>query len=391
LSPSAIRPRLVVVTNIPSPYRLHEFAVLYNELAARGIDFEAVFLAVTERGRHWQFDISQCNFPHQIVSSRSFHIQGKLFMTNPHVIWTQWQKPPTWLWLGGSWYFPTIFALSWLSRLRRSWVLCWNESTEEDHHVLSSKWGKALRRFLLRPYHGWTVPGQRAAEYVVSQTGRPQPTIPFGNTVDETLYRDRVVELRHDRDELRTVRRLLPDEMVFLWPARLSPEKGILPFLEAIKFLKTGYTILIAGEGPQRAEIEKWLAHTPLPVRLLGHQDIDGLLELYALADVLLLPSLSEPYGFVAVEALWAGLPLLLSNRVGAIPEVLRPGENGWLIYPEEPEMICQVFSEIVDGGTVPLHQMGQVSRALAEGNFSTELTTKHFVEDLLSYFPPKD
>ena len=384
------RPRLVVVTNIPSPYRLYEFAVLYNELAAREIDFEAVFLAVTERGRHWQFDISQCNFPHQIVSSRSFHIQGKPFMTNPRVTWTQWQKPPTWLWLGGSWYFPTIVTLSWLSRLRHTWVLGWNESTEEDHHVLSSRWGKALRRFLLRPYHGWTIPGQRAAEYSVSQMGRSQPTITFANTVDETLYRDRVANLKNNRDDLRATYKLSAEDVVFLWPARLSPEKGILPFLEAIKSLKTGYAILIAGEGSQRAEIEDWLAHTPLPVRLLGHQNIDGLLELYALADALLLPSLSEPYGFVAVEALWAGLPLLLSNRVGAVPEVLRPDKNGWLIDPEQPEQIYQIFSKIVAGGTDQLRRMGQESQALAEKNFNSEHAAKQFVDDLLTHFPPR-
>ena len=382
----------VAVTNIPSPYRLHEFGMLHQELAARGVEFEAVFLATTERGRNWIFDGGHCNFPYQIADGWEFYLKGKPFLVNPGTLWMQWRRPPTWLWLGGSWYLPTIVSLSWLMRWRgKTWVLGWNESISQSHHVISNASGQAIRRLLLRPYHGWIVPGGRAEIYTRQAFADTQPVLTFANTVDETLYRDRVTELRREREALRASLELSPRDVVCLWPARLSPEKGILPFLEAIEPLQGGYTILIAGEGPQRREIEVWLvAHPSMPVRLLGHQDVDHLLKLYALADLLLLPSLSEPFGLVAVEALWARLPLLLSDRVGAVPEVLLPGSNGWSVDPDQPAQIRQVFSEILARGVGQLSAMGQASLVLAEARLTSRPAISHFVDDLLRLFPPR-
>ncbi|GAB4538323.1 MAG: hypothetical protein Kow0063_26040 [Anaerolineae bacterium] len=295
--------------------------------------------------------------------------------------------------MGGSWYLPTVVALAWEMRWRgNSWILGWNESTQYDQHTLSSEAGLRLRRFLLQPYDGWIVPGSRSAEYAREGLGGAgRPILTFPNTVDETLYRDRVAELRRRRNALREKWGLpQKNDRVFLWPARLSPEKGILPFLKAVEALRDGYIILIAGEGPQRPEIETRLCNRDLPVRLLGHQDTEKLLELYALADVLLLPSLSESFGFVAVEALWAGLPLVLSERVGALPEVLQPGRNGWVIDPEQPEQIRQVFWTVLACENETLAQMGQASLALAEERFASRPAVRRFVDDLLAAFPPR-
>ncbi len=387
------RPRLVVVTNIPSPYRLHEFRVLHEVLQVQGINFEAIFLATTETGRHWQYSPEQAAFPHRIAAGWNMTLRGKPFLFNPGVVAELWHKPPTWLWLGGSWYLPTTLAASWLGRLRgRTRLLGWNESTAFDRHTLSHETGDSLRRQLVRPYHGWVVPGERAAIYAREAYARPgSPILTFANTVDESLYRDRVAALRQDRISLRA-RWRLGKERVFLWPARLSPEKGILEFLGAIESVTGNYIVLIAGEGPQRPEIEVWLAdHPHVSVRLLGHQNIEHLLELYALADVLLLPSLSEPYGFVAVEALWARLPLLLSERVGALPEVLEPGVNGWVIDPAQPETIRQAFEAARRAAPDELVMMGAQSQTLAEKHFDSTHTTQQFVNSLLATLPPRE
>lgn len=394
LSAASVRPLLVVVTNIPTPYRLHEFRTLRCELENRGIDFEAIFLSSTEPERYWSFSSDQYGFSHQIAPGYSLSVKGKAFLFNPGVIWAQTRRPPTWLWLGGCWYLPTVVALSWLVSLRRKpWLLGWTISHALDRHTLSTPFLIRLRHFVLQRYHGWVVPGIRAASYVNQLVGRNASTITFPQTVDETSYRDCVAELRRDRDALRAKYALSRDERVCLWPARLSPEKGILPFLDAIR--PSGgslYTILVAGEGPQRSEIESWLANHPeIRVRLLGHQDEGHLLELYALSDVLLLPSLSEPYGFAAVEGLWAGLPLVLSDRAGAVPEVLEAGVNGWLVEPSDPAQIRHAFTEILSCDPATLREMGNHSLALAKARFESRVAVARFVDELLEHFPPRN
>jgi glycosyltransferase involved in cell wall biosynthesis len=154
-----------------------------------------------------------------------------------------------------------------------------------------------------------------------------------------------------------------------------------------VRDVRGDYAIAIAGDGPQREEIERLVTAMPR-VRLLGHLWPQDLVRLYAAADVLLLPSLSEPYGFVTVEGLWAGLPLLLSERVGALPEVLVEGENGWAVDAEDPEKVRTTFAEVVETDPSLLASMGERSRALAGERFDSRTCAEAFVSDLLRVFP---
>lgn len=383
----------ICVTNIPSPYRLHEFECLSRELASRGISFEAVFMAETERGRHWKFRSQEWSFKHSVVPGMTFYLKGGIqFHFNPRILLALIKRPPDWLLLGGAWYFPTVVAASLIAKIRgkRTSVFFWSESWAEDYHRVSGRLGLAMKRLLMSVYDGFVVPGEKAQEYVKAYAETDARCIRLANSVDERLYHDRVIHLRENRPALRKKYQLSKDGLVFLWPARLATEKGILRFLEAVKFLSGAeYTILIAGEGPQRPEIEKWLARAEEKrVRLLGHQDIERLLELYAISDVLMLPSISEPYGFVAVEGIWAGLPLLLSDKVGAWPEVLKPGENGWLIDSENPDHVCTVIKEVLASTRAQLEKMGDASLAIAREWFSSVQSTKEFVDELLEIFP---
>ena len=384
---------LLCITNIPSPYRLHELEHLGRELQARNITLDVRFMDVTEPGRYWPFESEKWGFTHKVEPGLRLYARGTPLLFNPGLVADVWRSPPHWLLLGGSWQIPTILLLSLLAPLRSqtTQVLLWSESTLDCRQVLSHGVGLAFKRWAFGRYSGFVVPGQKAAQYVRSLASERIPILHLPNFVDERLYHDRVWELRADERALRLRYDLGEDEVVFLWPARLVPVKGILNFLSAIADLDTGpYTIVLAGEGPQRAQIEAWQAVTGFDrLRLLGHCDETAMLELYALADALLLPSLSEPYGFVAVEALWAGLPLLLADRVGAWPETLVPGQNGWLFDPHDHQQVRSAVHEAVQAGPDGLRRMGMRSLELAKARFQTEAAVRRFVDTLLTQFPP--
>ena len=89
--------------------------------------------------------------------------------------------------------------------------------------------------------------------------------------------------------------------------------------------------MLAVGEGPEQAQLE----------RLAGELDIratftalpwESVVEAYVAADVFALLSRHEPWGVVVNEAAACGLPLVLSDRVGAARDLLRDGENGVLV-----------------------------------------------------------
>lgn len=381
--------RLLCITNIPSPYRLHELEHLSRELQVHHITLDVRFMDVTEPGRHWKFESEKWSFVHKVESGLRVYIRDIPFLFNLGLLFDVWRRPPQWLLLGGSWQIPTVLFLSLLALLRRkiAKVLFWNESTPDDHHTLSDGVGLAFKRWAFSRYTGFVTPGQKAAQYVRSLVGDKPPLLYLSNVVSERLYRDRVRELRDQESALRLHYGLDENEVVFLWPARLVPVKGILNFLSAISDLDTGgYTILLAGEGPERGKIEAWQRETGFAhLRFLGHCNEATMLELYALSDVLLLPSLSETFGFVVVEGLWAGLPALVSNRVGAGPEAVELGRNGWVVDPAQPAQMQAAFTQAVKMGRNGLRQMGQASLSIAEERFQTDRAVQRFVDQLLS------
>lgn len=386
-------PSLLFITNIPSPYRLHELEYLGRELQTRNIALDVRFMDVSEPGRYWTFESEKWSFTHKVEPGLRLYVRGMPLLFNPGLVADVWRCSPRWLLLGGSWQIPTILLLSLLMSLRSQTtrVLFWNESTFDCQQILSHGVGLVFKRWAFRRYTGFVVPGRKAAQYVHSLACREIPILHLPNVVDEQLYHDRVHQLRAGDRALRLHYGLHEDEVVFFWPARLHPVKGILNFLQAITDLDIGcYTILLAGEGPQRAEIEAWHAKTGFDhLRLLGHCDEATLLERYALADGLLLPSLSEPFGFVVVEGLWAGLPALVSDRVGAWPETIEPGRNGWVVDPTQPQQMRAAFAQAVTLGREGLRQMGQASLAIAQERFQTGPAMRRFVDTLLTQFPP--
>ncbi|HTA33802.1 MAG TPA: glycosyltransferase family 4 protein [Solirubrobacteraceae bacterium] len=103
--------------------------------------------------------------------------------------------------------------------------------------------------------------------------------------------------------------------------ARLSPEKGVDVAIDACR--AAGMQLVIAGEGPQRAALERRAGDAP--VRFVGRVEEHELAELRAGAALALAPSRSaETFGLAAAEAMAAGLPVVAS-RVGALPELVDP------------------------------------------------------------------
>ena len=93
--------------------------------------------------------------------------------------------------------------------------------------------------------------------------------------------------------------------------------------------------MVLVGGGPQRADLHAFRdSHPTLGVHCVDWCSYDELPAYYALASCLVLPSVSEPWGIVVNEAMACGLPILASQACGCVPELCRPGENGYVFDP---------------------------------------------------------
>jgi len=382
-------PVLVCITNIPTPYRAHFFARLARALDARGWKFEAWFMARSEQERYWTVDLSELPFEHRLLRGFSFRVPGAVLHTNPEVARCLAVTRPSVLIMAGSWAQPTNILAAMLARwVHQAKVVFWSES----HLKSMAQTGpltNLMRRGLLSLYDSFAVPGKLAREYI-DKFASGRPTLQLANTVDELLFRDKVLELRRDRQSLRRDLAIPDHRRVLLMTARLSPDKGIVPFLEALascdQQISSQTAVLIAGEGRLKSQIGRWInEHAALDVRLMGHLSEEDLLRLYAVADTFVLPSLRDPNPLAVVEALWAGLPLMLSDRVGNCFEALMPGENGWLFNTESSTSIKACLESWRASDDRVLSTFGESSSKIAEERFETSRVVESFLNEIIS------
>ena len=132
------------------------------------------------------------------------------------------------------------------------------------------------------------------------------------------------------REELRESFGLHGPSLAFA--GRLTAQKSLRVALEAVAAVD-GVELLIAGEGDERAAIERDIAELGLGgrVRLLGAQPRARVVELFAAADASILSSSWENFPHTVVEALAAGTPVL-ATATGGVAEVVHEGENGLLV-----------------------------------------------------------
>jgi len=161
--------------------------------------------------------------------------------------------------------------------------------------------------------------------------------------------------------------------------ARLHEEKGHLVLFEAIPRVRASFPdvlFLLAGDGPDRARLEDAVRQAGLEraVRFLGRRaDVP---ELLAVASLLVLPSLAESFGFVLVEALSVGVPVVAS-ATGGVPEVVEHGRNGLLVPPGQPLPLAEAVLALL-ADPERRRALGEAGRA---GTFTAEAMVRGYEE----------
>ena len=118
---------------------------------------------------------------------------------------------------------------------------------------------------------------------------------------------------------------------------RLAPEKNLPYLLSAFARLLTrlpNATLWIAGQGPEGEQLKKQCQKMGLfpRVQFLGFLEPQALAPYYSACDVFVLPSIEETQSIVALEAMWFGKPLIVTNKIISATELVDPGVNGYIV-----------------------------------------------------------
>ena len=171
----------------------------------------------------------------------------------------------------------------------------------------------------------------------------------------------------------------LPEAPRVVCVGRLCEQKGQRLLVEAAARLVAkgiALEIVLAGDGELRAELEAFLQTHKLEksVRITGWLSSTQVREEILAARALVLPSLAEGLPVVLMEAMALRRPVL-TTYVAGIPELVRPGENGWLVPSGDIEELAAALHDVLSRPAAELRAMGEAARrrALERHSIDTE------------------
>ena len=165
-----------------------------------------------------------------------------------------------------------------------------------------------------------------------------------------------------------------PDQPLLLYVGRLAREKGVESLAWVMDELPEARLALV-GDGPDRMRLERVFAK--LPVHFAGFLAGDELAGAFASADVFVMPSSTETLGFVALEAMASGVPVVAADA-GGLRDVVQHGENGLLYDPSQRKAALAPIRELLASRGLRL-QLARMGRKTAE-NASWEGETLRLV-----------
>jgi glycosyltransferase involved in cell wall biosynthesis len=139
---------------------------------------------------------------------------------------------------------------------------------------------------------------------------------------------------RADRSAVRSCWGVDPEEKVILFCGKLQPWKRPLDVLRAFAAAAIpGSTVIFAGDGALRSQLEAEASALGIRgrVRFLGFVNQSQLPGVYKASDVMVIASGYEPFGLVVNEAMLCGCPVVASDKVGAVRDLIVPGKTGFV------------------------------------------------------------
>lgn len=334
--------RVAFVTNVLAHYRVPCFEALAARLPGR-IDFFLLTQGMTHRS--YVMARGAGTLPVQVLPGRAFasppyddtHLNDPRPALENHDV----------IVLGG-WAEPSYLLLWTLSQMTRKRVVFWIESTADD--LERAGWKEALKRAMVGRAAGVVVSGTRAQQYC-EQLGVPREKISRApNAIDTAYFSKQARTLLPQRDLVRAELKL--QNIVTLFVGRMVESfKNVSGLLAAQRILEgknLNAELILIGEGPDRAKYEQTVREWNLGgVRFVNFLEHDELCKYYAAADIFVLPSRSEPWGFVLNEAMEFGLPLVVSSVVGAAPDLVEPGGNGFVVAPDDVTGLAEALETL--------------------------------------------
>jgi glycosyltransferase involved in cell wall biosynthesis len=245
----------------------------------------------------------------------------------------------------------------------RAILACWRHGVpvliRGDSHLRGPatfrKWTKwPLYRSFIPRLDGCLAAGRWSRDYFENYGAPDDHIFIVPHCVDNRRFEQEMRLLRPKREEIRRQWNIAGDAVIFLYAGKFIPVKRPVDFVSAVGRAAEAHPYIVglmAGDGPLRRQCEEQARSAGAPVRFTGFLNQTRIAEVYAAADVLVLPSETETWGLVVNEAMASGVPAIVSDGVGCGPDLIDRGMTGDIFTRGDVAALSARMVEIARSG----------------------------------------
>ncbi|AGB18532.1 glycosyltransferase family 4 protein [Thermoanaerobacterium thermosaccharolyticum] len=334
---------LAIITNIRSPYRklqIEEFTKIPN------ININVYYTNKNILGRKWNVEPIKNADETVLKGFKMFKKFGYINLGLFDIV-----KKNDLIIIGG-YEQPTYILLSLLCRLyKKPYIIIFDGISPKKVDEAENPAKFLLKSLVIK--HANSIFGNgTVSKLYFSKKFNYNPDNIFNQYL--TVDIDKIVDLGKQKEVLRKeIRKKLNidnDKKVIIYSGRLIKRKKVDSIIKAINILDNNesYILLILGDGEEKENLLNLAKEINVNLKITGFiSNQEQLFKHYFVGDVLILPSNNEPWGLVVNEAMAAGLAVIVSDECGCSLDLVRDGENGFVIHAGDVKNIANAIKDI--------------------------------------------
>lgn len=238
----------------------------------------------------------------------------------------------------------------------------------QQHHLSAPLWKRLFKRFVFKTFDGVLAIGSLNRAYYAAFGVAEERFFFAPFCVDNTIFSLQPEERQIQRRKYRRTLGLPEDCTVVLYAAKLISRKRPADLVRAFALVAPHFPdawLVMAGSGEEEHNLRSMVGALGVEhIHFIGFQNQSNLPTLYAASDVFVLPADAEPWGLVLNEVMAAGLPVVVSDEVGATPDLVQ-GQGTGFVYPcGDVEALAGVLESLLQAEALRL-EMGGKAREL--------------------------
>lgn len=251
-----------------------------------------------------------------------------------------------------------LFGYHWAAHLR---VVAWARGRNipvlfrGDSHLIGRPPPRvhvlALLHLLFSQFSGFLYVGAANREYFARFGVPPERLFFCPHSVNGAFFNPEADWIRERTRALRARIGIGPATRVILFAGKLVANKQAMELMIAFRVLGPRDAVLVfVGDGPEKPRLQAVAAESGQKnIRFLPFANQTDMPACYQIADVFVLPSLSETWGLAVNEAMSMGVPCIVSDRAGCQRDLVDHGHTGWTFDPGRPGALAAVLGEALD------------------------------------------